>query len=477
MGDLDRDVDIVRDVQLPGLTLLDYPTRARIATNEARGVESPSVALPAVVRFREAISTGRLLPGDADGAFDQLPGLRDLFGDNHAGYLAEENRLRVALGNAGEQVLLRYLKGDEIAQSSVDFDGCAKVFSAAFQLTPEAFPLESDSLFCQGRSLIGQHRYPEAMPLLERAAKLTPGEAYVWNALGIGYLQVPDYERAANAFRDAIRRAPFWAYPRHNLALALREAGDLRAAIEQYVAAIQLAPQYSYLRYNLGLLYQQINDRANAAVRYREALDRAPGEAARARVMIAQATLQADRGQVAEALRLLDDAARLRLDREDLFTLRHDRALILSRDDRRRMEAESLWNMNLQDDPDYLPSMLALAEALERWGATDRAISVYRDIVKRRTHYVAARLKLAALLTASDPAAARLTIEQGIADDPRQPQLLESLGDNRRDAGLNPEAIAAYCMALGHSSAPGFSAEIARKLKALHSRPSDCPPN
>jgi tetratricopeptide (TPR) repeat protein len=475
MGNLNPRLAIVTDLHATPLPLLDYPTRGVIAANLSRGVNTPPDIPPLVQRFREAISQGQILPGDQGSAFDDLPELRRYFGDDHAAYLAEENRLRVALESAGEQVLLQYLKGDEIAQSAIDFEKGAKLFQAAFQLTPEKFSLQSDSLFCQGRALIGLHRYDEAIPLLEKAAKLTPAEAYVWNALGIGYLQKPDYDRAMAAFRDAIQRAPHWVYPRHNLALALRERGNIRAAIEQYLAAIQMAPNYSYLRYNVGLLYQQINDRSNAAMSYQEALDRAPTDQARARVLIARATLEADNGHSDIALRTLDEAARYVLQPEDLLTLRHDKALLLARDDAGHAEAESLWTANLRDDPGYLPSMLALAEALEQWQAPAKAAFWYQQVVSLRPDYVAARIHLARLLALSDPKAAVQAVQQGLARDPKQSLLYEELGQIRVQMGATKSAVDAFCGALEYSTSQTFRAEVSRNMKRVHSRPSDCP--
>ena len=476
MGDLDRNLAIVTDVRLTPLPLADWPTRGFLNVAATRGVDSLQQPAPEVQRFRLAISEGRILPGEPSSAFDQLANLRSFFGENRPGYLAEENRIRVALENAGEQVLLEYLKGDEIAQSAVDFDRCAAAFAAAFRLTAEAFSLQSNSFFCQGRALVGRRDFGAAMPLLERAAKMTPAEAYVWNALGIGYLQMPDYDRAVSAFQDAIRRAPFWAYPRHNLAVALRERGNLQGAIDQYLAAIQIAPQYFYLRYNLGLLYQQINDRQNAELRYKEAFDKAPGEPARARVLIAQAMLEDERGRPDAALRLLQNAEQHHPEREDFFTLRHDKALILARDDGHRAEAESLWGDNLRDDPDYIPSIVALAEALEKWGEPDQAAGWYREILARRENYVGARLRLATLLTNTGHAPdAQRILEEGIAKDPHQPLLLEALGDIDVQIGTNAAATDAFCKALAFSAAPAVAAEINRKMKRIHSQASNCP--
>jgi tetratricopeptide (TPR) repeat protein len=476
LGLLARNIAIVADVHQKGIELLDYPTHGVLANNKSRGIDLPALPFPTVAAFRRAIAEGRILPNDPDSASDRLDDLRRQFAADRDSYLEEENRLRVALENAGERVLLEYLKGDEVPQPAVQFDRGAQLFRAAAQLTPEAHQLTAKSLFCEGRSLIGQHLYVEGMSKLEEAARLAPGEAYTWNALGIGYLQLPDYDRAVSAFQDAIRRAPFWAYPKHNLALALRERGNLAGAIEQYRAAIRLAPDYSYLRYNLGLLYQQINDKDGAAQAYRDALDKASREPARARIMIAQGLLDASQGRRDAALARLKDAEGHNPEPADLLALRYNRALILAHDTTGRVEAERLWGENIAQTPPHLPSLIALAEALDHWHETSRAIQRYGEILKLRPEYLAARLRLAQLLAASDSKQALQELRDGIDPKAPQPRLLEAIGDLERSLGDKAAAIAAYCSAYAAGTAAGMRSEIRTRMKALGTRPAlGCP--
>jgi len=478
---IDASLAIVPDVHLPGLRfgpIPGSPIPATVATAEVpsrlpgRGIDL-SAPPQAVDEFRRAISAGRILPGEPGSAFDQLAAVRGQFGENRAGYLVEENRLRVALETGGEKVLLEYLKGDEVPQSAIDFELGSKLFDAAATLTPGANQFRANALFCRGRALIGLHDYTGAMPLIEEAARLTPSEAYVWNALGIGYLQIPNYDRAISAFEDAIRRAPFWAYPRHNLALALRERGNLAGAIAQYRAAIPLAPDYSYLRYNLGLLYQQANDRDNAAKAYREALLKAPSEAARARILIAQALLESKRHRD-QALQMLKDVAdNHQPDPQDLVALRYDRALILSEDPKGRAQAEGLWLANLAGKEPHFPSLIALAEALDHWGEKDRAIERYSQVLRLKSDYLAARLRIAELqlMTPGDPATALKTLKDGIGTGPPQPRLEEMVGDVSRQSGDRDGAVAAYCSVFSSlATAPELRSQAKARLKEMKVR-------
>src|SRR5262249_20695766 len=59
-------------------------------------------------RFHEAITAGRILPDQRDNAFDALQPLASLFTPQR--YLAVQNELRVALENAAQKTLLRYLQ-------------------------------------------------------------------------------------------------------------------------------------------------------------------------------------------------------------------------------------------------------------------------------------------------------------------------------------------------------------------------------
>ena len=194
-------------------------------------------------------------------------------------YQERENQLRVALENKAQEVLLRYLAGDETPQSRDEFQSGARYMDAARTLTQESLFLEGRQDFFQGRALLFDKKFPEAANLLEQAVRIDPGAAYGFNALGIAYLEQAQYDKAIPAFRDAVRRAQHWSYPLHNEALAYVETGDYRSAIRAYQEAIRLTPQYSYLPYNLGLVYQRLNRRKDAEAAYMKAEMLAPNSA------------------------------------------------------------------------------------------------------------------------------------------------------------------------------------------------------
>ena len=163
-------------------------------------------------------------------------------------YQERENQLRIALENKAQQVLLRYLAGDETPQSRKEFEQGARYMEAARTLTQESLFLEGRQDFFQGRALLFDKKFPEAAQLLEQSVRIDPGGAYGYNALGIAYLE-----------QAAIRQGD----PRlSRRGLAARSIGPIRcttrrwltsrratidAAIRAYQEAIRLTPQYSYL--------------------------------------------------------------------------------------------------------------------------------------------------------------------------------------------------------------------------------------
>ena len=273
------DLVIVPDVHLQGIALPPAEPLSQNDQREARnrqGYVAPVIeATSLAVRgegdeLSKAIARGAILPEDPSSAFDVVTQLAP----GSAGRLAAERRLRVALEDEGQQIISRYLEGNQIPQVREDFARCARLFEEAARIYPSNFDT-SRSLFCRGRALIFDRRYQEAEQLLREAIQLEPKRGYAWNAIGISRLEQINlslssaaaaslFDEAADAFRTAMRYAPYWAYPIHNLALTLSERGDFDGAIKTYRIAIDIAPQYSYLPYNLGLLYIRIGDPAEA---------------------------------------------------------------------------------------------------------------------------------------------------------------------------------------------------------------------
>jgi tetratricopeptide (TPR) repeat protein len=463
-GNIPENATKLSDLSKPGFNI----TRYRSLDDPLNGgplllaSASPQGALPLQVTqdiddFQAAIKAGRLLPNEPGSAWDLIDKLRAELPAQQM--LAQDNALRIALENQAQQVLLRYLAGDQTPQTKPEFDAGSRYMEAALRLTPESLYLEGREDFFQGRGLLFDKQYPQAANLLEKSVRIDPGEAYPYNALGIAYLEQADFVKAIPAFRDAARRAPNWSYPLHNLALAYVESGQYADAIRSYQQAMKLTPQYSYLPYNLGLVYQRENRRAEAEAAYRKAMALAPDSA---EPLNALGSLKASEGKSAEAEKFYRDAL---VKRPSLLAARHNLALLLEGLKGRQSEAVDAFRQNLAADPTYLPSRLSLAELLARTGDTAGAIEQYAMVVSAKPEYVAARTALAGLYVKSNQL--DLAVEQLRAAarlDPQDASIWEQIGDAERARNHPDEAREAFATALKLQIDKGAQKRIRTKM-------------
>jgi tetratricopeptide (TPR) repeat protein len=409
------------------------------------------------VDFEEAIERGRLLPDASANAFTALRQYQRRVKPPE--YLQQAMRLKSALEDRGQQVLIKYLAGEQVAQTKEDFAAGAAYFSAAKLLSPESVLLEARESFCLGRMRLFDKDYQAARTFLERSARLDPTGAYSFNALGIAALEQADYPRAAQAFRESAKRAPVWAYPLHNLALTYTQLGDYQAAIDSYREAMRLAPSYSYLPYNLGLVYQRLNRRRDAEAAFRKAI-----------------ALRADDPMAFNALGFLFASAGKRSQAEQNYRLamqkdanalepRHNLAVLLAERKPTLEQAITLWRENLTRNVNYLPSRISLAKTLASEGKTNEAIAEYKAVAEARKDYSAARLALAQLLAkqgdtrqALDQLAAVLKLQ------PASAQAWELTGDLEKAAGRAEQARQAWSKALEYSADGSDKKRIRKKM-------------
>ena len=391
--------------------------------------------------LRSAIQAKRLLPGQQGNALDILDRLRQQVPAELA--LLEENGLRIALEDQAQQVLLKYLAGDQSPTTRAEFEAGSLYMEAAMRLTPESMLLQARDSFFTGRALLFDKKYADAANLLETAVRTDPTQAYGYNALGIAYLEQAQFAKAIPALRDASRLAPNWSYPRHNLALAYQESGNTQGAIRAYEDAIRLTPQYSYLPYNLGLVYQRINRRKDAEAAYRKAALLAPesGEP-----LNALGSLKAAEGKVTEAEQFYRQALQKN---PTMLPARHNLALLLGGIKSRQAEAVAEFRKILDAKPDFLASRLSLAELLAQMGDASNAATEYRFVVDARPEYSAARVALAgAYVKANQNEAALEQLRAAIKLEAENPVLWERLGDVEKSLNHAEEAKNAYAAAL-----------------------------
>lgn len=383
---------------------------------------------------------------------------------------ADSEQARVALEDRGQQILIRYLRGEQNAMVKADFEECGRNFGAALRLQPANAFDESRMLFCQGRAAIFDRTpqaYADGMALLERSILLDPERGYAYNALGIAYLEqargdANNYARAIAAFQDAIRFAPQWAYPLHNLALAYSEQGNFLAASRAYQQAMQLAPDYSYLPYNLGLLNQNVNRLDEAERYYRQAIAAAEKardlgiepktEAWRERAVIwnALATVEVARKKYKQAE---GDLKQAKADDPNLGAVKHNEALLLSRKGA-SADAERLWREAIQADPPGFASRIALAEYLLHNQRETEARAEFEGLV--------ATLALAGGgLPKLDDLRNHL---------PFDPELFELYGDEASRNGQTEDAKAGYAAAESAYRTKEDRARVKKKQAAVTAR-------
>jgi tetratricopeptide (TPR) repeat protein len=431
-----------------------------LAAADAQNAPLSQQATQDVDAFQAAIRAGQLLPNQPNSPWDLIDKLRAELPPEQM--FLQENALRIALENRAQQVLLRYLAGDQSPQTKADFDAGSSYMEAAIRLTPESLYLEGRDDFFQGRGLLFDKQYNNAANLLEQSVRIDPGEAYGYNALGIAYLEQADFARSIPAFRDAARRAPNWSYPLHNLALAYVEAGNYQEAIRSYQQAMRITPQYSYLPYNLGLVYQRLNLRRDAETAYRRAMTLAPESA---EPLNALGSLKASEGKTAEAEKFYRDALTKNPAQLTALATRHNLGLLLASLKGRHNEAIAEWKQNLAANPDYLATRLSLADLLARTGDTPGAIEQYVYVVGLKPEYIAARTALAGLYLKSNQAdLAVVQLREAANREAGNASIWEQIGDAEKSLNHADAARDAYATALKLQIEKGDRKRIRAKM-------------
>lgn len=426
----------------------------------AANTPTTAAAATALDTFDRALRERRLLPGTSGNAFELLDHLRTAA--NPAQVNERTNALRVALENEANQVLLRYLQGDENPQSEADFEMGLRLTEAAQKLTPESVLLEARKNFFEGRVLLFQKKYAEATLLLEKATRLDPTGAYALNALGIACLQQGRFVEASAALQDASRRAVYWAYPMHNLALASAEIGDYRNAIKLYQEAIRKNPGLGYLSYNLGVLYMKLNRKKEAEQQLARSITLLKDSP---EPYNALGTLRAEQNRLDEA----EDLYKKAMARGPrLPTARHNLALLYASTKQDQTSAIELWESVLDRDPDYIPARLSLAELREKRGDLQGAAAEYRKLLELRTNYVAARIALSKVLIKQNQRAEAVEqLRHAAAATEINAELLVSAAEAAESLDSTEEAVRFYQRALDLVPDPATSKRIRRKLAVM----------
>jgi Flp pilus assembly protein TadD len=131
-----------------------------------------------------------------------------------------------------------------------------------------------------GNALAREERFAEALPHLQRAVRLSPGDPDVRYDLGNVLFRLGRLPEAEAAYREALRMRPSDADFQHNLGTTLVALGRLREAEAAYREALRLRPGNPVTHFLLGRVLALGGRSAEASARYREALRLQPDFAA-----------------------------------------------------------------------------------------------------------------------------------------------------------------------------------------------------
>jgi serine/threonine-protein kinase len=340
-----------------------------------------------------------------------------------------------------------YLRGKELNRSGNDrrnFERALQMFQAA---------VDRDPRFAQALAALAwthlqmywlhydrsQERLAKGKETAERAVELRPDLAESHAALGWYFYQgLLDYPRALKEFGAAREIQPNNTEALAGVAYVLRRQGHWADSVEQLSKALELDPKSAAFLFNFGQSCFLARRYADADRAFRLAIAMSPQWAD---PYSEKAWLQVQwHGNVEKAQAILDEGRQV-LDHDDNgFVALRAQGLALARRDFQRalqeLEAETRHAIDTQRS--YLPISMLRGEVLTLAGQDDLA----------RRSFEAARLEL----------------EQKVAQDPDDPRLHSSLGIAY--AGLGRRAEAVREAKLGYQLMPA-SKDAWRALKRL----------
>lgn len=137
-----------------------------------------------------------------------------------------------------------------------------------------------NQILSQGRALVRQGNFAEALAFYQKAANLTHNNARVYSAIGFLQAHQQDFQAAAAAYQKAIGLEPNNARFYYALGFSQAQLGDYNEAELAYRRAIELTPMHADSHLSLGIVLARQGHHRRALLAYATALALQPTNAA-----------------------------------------------------------------------------------------------------------------------------------------------------------------------------------------------------
>jgi Flp pilus assembly protein TadD len=209
---------------------------------------------------------------DARGAFDLYQKLiKQSPGDPQRASI--EMSLSGLLESIGQNAINAYVQPSGAMIKRGMFYEAAEAYRLMKTIQPNVSrETEAKHLFCDGRAMIEELRFEEAVRQLNKAVTLDPKAAYAHHALGLAYRGLQENDQAIAALRRAVELSPAWALPQIQLGSIYLERGESGKAERAFSEAAHRDPsnyipheQLSHLHFKAGK-YKDAGMEADLAV-------------------------------------------------------------------------------------------------------------------------------------------------------------------------------------------------------------------
>jgi Tfp pilus assembly protein PilF len=159
----------------------------------------------------------------------------------------------------------------------------------------------------QGSVLLQQGRYQDALEAFVEASEHQPGNATVYNMIGLCHLKMVHYDQALQAFSTALDLIPTFTDARNNRGATYLAMGQYRLAEVDFTAVLgdSTYPHRWEAYYNLGMTYLQRGQLGAAEENLRRAAT-APAPVFDAFLRLAE--ISVERQNIDNAIDLLEEA-------------------------------------------------------------------------------------------------------------------------------------------------------------------------